>query len=153
MRAFLSLPITVNLGDDGIFRDDRREFYAGMIRAMEAHQIEVVSAVLNEDWGRVQLPVEEFTRFDVDEILAADLLVVVSSEGLSRDIYLEIGIAVGKGVPVFVFVPQNTRQTYMLQGLRTMNLVRVLDYTDEQQAVSVLDQALAGWIRESAAST
>ena len=142
MKAFLSLPLTVNFTEDRVFKADRKEFYSSVISAITSCGYEVVSAVLNENWGRIVLPVKEFTRFDHDEIVSSAALIVVSSEGLSRDIYLEIGIAVGRGIPVFIFVSTETRQTYMLQGLHQLCKVQVDCYANELHAPELIRSTL-----------
>jgi hypothetical protein len=142
MKAFLSLPLTVNFDDNHVFREDRRLFYSACLDAIWSAGYEVKSPVINEDWGHIQLSVEEFVKYDHDAIVESDLLIVVSSERLSRDIYLEIGLAVGREIPVIVFVLSGTRRTFMLQGLQHDDKIRVVEYSTEAEAPSLIRATL-----------
>ncbi|GAF45561.1 nucleoside 2-deoxyribosyltransferase [Rhodococcus wratislaviensis] len=132
-RAFVSLPITENLGSDGTFRPEMKEFYSTSIEAIKSLGLEVESPVLNENWGSVKLPVTEFVQFDIDAITRSDLLAVITFTRLSNDIYLEIGYAAGLGKSILIIAPHSCRTTYMINGLAeagNLNIVR-FDSSDE----------------------
>jgi nucleoside 2-deoxyribosyltransferase len=137
--CFLALPITRCLGDDGLFRKDRRDFYQSLIAALQASNCSVVSPALNEDWGRIKLPVEEFTQFDVDSIRMADVL-LVATDDVNRDISLEIGLAIGAKILVVLLVPEGTRTTFMIQGLRSLRNILIFEYADENHAAETLSR-------------
>lgn len=124
------------------FKPDRRRFYEQLLETIRGFGFEVASAVTNEDWGNIELSIPEFTRYDVEQIQSSDVLIVASGEGLSRDIYLEIGLAVSTGVPVVVLIPTNTPQTFMLQGLAELGLVHVHTWNSESEAHEILNQVM-----------
>ena len=145
--AFLSLPMTCNFDDSGMFREDRRRFYASIIDAIGRTTLSVISPVLNEQWGAVKLDVTDFTSYDVDSIRSADCLVVAATEKLSRDIYLEIGLAVGMRKPVFCFIHEDVWTTYMLNGFSELDLVSLYRYSDEAQAPTLVFDVLSAALR------
>jgi hypothetical protein len=136
MNVFFSLPFTRNRGPDGKFLPDRRSFYETIVETLREEGCIVFSPVTNEDWGSVSLSIREFTEFDIASILNSSALIVVASERIGRDIYLEIGIALGHRIPVGVFVPSSERSrfTYMLDGLLELGLVHVETYEQEIHA-------------------
>ena len=128
MRVFVSLPISSNLDDEGRFKPCERSFYEGFFQSLVAVGISVESAALNEDWGRIKLQVSAFTAFDVRSIQAADGLVAVTRHRLTRDIMLELGIAVGLSKPVVVALPESSWSTQMLDGLEILGKLHLLRY-------------------------
>lgn len=144
--VFMALPITRNLGEDGLFKPDRKRFYMRAIEALRRKGWAVLCPCINEDWGRIKLAPEAFTEFDVESIQRSDCLVAVSSEGLSRDMYLEIGIACGLGKPVAVVVQKDASPTfvkdksvtYMLLGLESLRSVRIVYYSGESDLEDVI---------------
>ena len=128
MDVFLSLPITSNLDDAGVFKEEERAFYAGVLETFAQRGIVVHSAILNEDWGRRKLPVRAFTEYDVRAIANSDALVVVTRERLTRDIMLEIGLAVGDHKWVVLALPRETWATHMLEGMAELDLVKILRF-------------------------
>ncbi len=144
-QVFLSIPITENMAD-GKFRDDRRLYIEGIIQSLRTLGAEVASAVLNEDWGKRPLTPPVFTAYDIQAIRDCDLLVVVVPERVSRDIYLEIGLAVAWGHPVWIFAAQTTRWTYMVEGMRDIGHVHLVRYEAEAQVPELIATTLANMI-------
>jgi hypothetical protein len=142
MNAFLSLPFTRNRGPDGKFLPDRRYFYETIVETLKGEGCIVFSPVTNEDWGSVSLSIREFTEFDIASILNSSALIVVASERIGRDIYLEIGIALGHRIPVGVFVlsSERSRFTYKLDGLLELGLIHVDTYEQEIHALAQVRQ-------------
>src|SRR5207244_1555711 len=125
-----SIPITENMAD-GEFLADRRAYIEGIIESLRSLGAEVASAVLNEDWGHRPLTPPVFTAYDIEAIRDCDLLVVVVPERVSRDIYLEIGLAVAWAHAVWIFAAATTRWTYMVEGMREIGHVHLVRYEAE----------------------
>jgi nucleoside 2-deoxyribosyltransferase len=143
MRAvFLAMPVSDNLAGDGRFRPERRAFFESFVHVLEELGLEVLSAGTNEDWGAVKLTPPEFTAYDVDSIARADLLVVVTNERLNRDMYLETGLALARGIPAVFVIPASTKLTYMGIGLEELGAIEVHRYDAEANAPGLLRAAL-----------
>lgn len=140
--VFLSIPVSDSLAGDGTFRPERREFYENVIIGLKALQLDVECAALNEDWGRIKLPPVQFTNFDVKAIERSDLLVLVTSERLTRDMYLEIGMATALKLPVFLFIPASTHLTFMMEGLKEIGKVEVVRYDAESEVPKLIQDTL-----------
>ena len=132
MHIFLSLPITSNLDENGVFREPERLFFQDILDILAENNVKVLSAVINEDWGRRKLSVLAFTEYDVASIALADALVVVTRDRLTRDIMLEVGIAIGQRKSVIVVLPQEAWTTHMLDGLADLGTIHFLRYLRDQ---------------------
>jgi hypothetical protein len=142
-RVFVAMPVSDNLASDGRFRPERRRFFESLVDALEDLGWDVSSAGTNENWGAVKLTPVEFTRYDIEAIAAADCLVIVTNERLNRDMYLELGLAVARQIPVVVLIPASTKLTYMGLGLEQLGLLAVHRYDSEAEAPAILRAAVA----------
>lgn len=140
--AFLAMPVSDNLASDGRFRPERREFFEGIVDAIQDMGVEVLSAGTNEDWGAIKLSPSEFTRYDLDSIAGADALVVITNERLNRDMYLETGLAVSRGIPVIFVVPASTKLTFMALGMEKLDVIEVHRYDSDADAPQQVRDAL-----------
>gem|GEM_PF-5891423 len=139
-RIFVSIPITKNIDKStGEFRPDRKNFYSKIIDYLQSKGYTIYSAGTNENWGKVKLSVEEFTDYDIKSISNCDILLVVSSENLSRDIYLEIGLAVGQNKKVRIIAKIDSNITYMLEGLKISEMIELYEYENENDAMKILE--------------
>jgi len=136
------MPISDNLASDGTFRPEKRKFYQGVIDSIASLGLEVESAALNEDWGRIKLPPIEFTAYDVEAIERSDILIVVTSERLTRDMYLEVGWALALEQPVLFFIAASTNVTFMIEGLRELDRVTVVRYDAEADVTHLIQDSL-----------
>jgi len=143
--VFLAMPVSDNLGSDGRFRPERRSFFESFVRVLRDLGLDVMSAGTNEDWGALQLKPSEFTRYDLDAIAKAEALVVVTNERLNRDMYLETGLAVARGIPVIFVVASSTKLTYMGLGLEELGVIHVTRYDADADAPRLLREALIRW--------
>jgi hypothetical protein len=139
MKIFFSLPFTVNFDETGKFKLDRRKFYGDIISFLQQSH-EVYSAPTNENWGEIKLATVEFTKYDIESIEQCDCMIVVCSERLSRDIYLEIGIALGLNKPVYMIIPEQTPVTYMILGSVLLGKLEIFRYQEESEALSIVKQ-------------
>jgi nucleoside 2-deoxyribosyltransferase len=141
--AFCAMPVTDNLDSYGYFRPERRAFFSELVAVIENAGYEVLSAGTNERWGEVKLMPVEFTEFDVEAILRADLFVMVTNERLNRDMYLELGVAVARGIPIVALMAASTKLTYMGMGLTELNRMKVARYDSDAEAPELLAKLLA----------
>lgn len=152
--AFCAMPVTDNLDSYGYFRPERRAFFSALVDVIEDAGYEVLSAGTNERWGEVKLMPVEFTEFDVEAILRADVFVMVTNERLNRDMYLELGVAVARGIPIVAVMAASTKLTYMGMGLTELNRMRVERFDADAEAPEMLAKLLAEVeIADSVAST
>ena len=141
-KAFLAMPITEFIGDDG-FRRDKRVFYQRAHAALSMAGLHVESAAINENYGQIQLEPPVYAKYDVDAIERCDMLLVGTTSTLSPDIYLEIGYALGSSVPVGLVHPERGRTTGMLRGLIEAGLLeREHIATDEDLHLGLVRIAL-----------
>jgi hypothetical protein len=136
------MPVSDNLDSHFLFRPERRQFFEGIVRTVEERGIKVLCAGTNEQWGAVRLKPVEFTKYDLDSLLACDILVVVTNERLNRDMYLETGIAVARGIPIFFFVPASTKLTYMGLGMEELGIIKVFRYDSDAEVEDLVRVAL-----------
>lgn len=136
------MPVTDNLDSAGRFRPERKEFFKAFADELALAGFEVLSAGTNEDWGNIKLATAEFTKYDVDSLMVADLLVVVTNERLNRDIYLELGIALGRQLPVIVVMAASTKLTFMGLGLEELGTIEVRRFDSDQEALPLMRSAL-----------
>lgn len=141
-KAFVAMPVSDNLDSRGEFRPERKAFFSAMVDVLVAQGIDVMSAGTNEQWGKVKLEPVQFTEYDVQSLMAVDLLVVVTNERLNRDMYLEIGIAVARGIPIILIAPASTKHTFMGLGLVELGLLLEFRFDAEQEAPEMLKKAL-----------
>ena len=141
-KIFLSMPVSDNLASDGTFRPARKVFYESIIETLENLGLEVACAALNEDWGKIKLPPVEFTDYDLRAIMQSELLVLVTSERLTRDMYLEIGMAIAVNLPIFLFIPASTHVTFMLEGLTELKKVKIKRYDAEADVPNLIQNSL-----------
>lgn len=137
MKVFFSLPFTANLDSNGLFKKDRKDFYGRIISYLQEKH-EVFSAPTNEDWGGIKLDTVDFTQYDIESIENSDCMVVVSSERVSRDIYLEIGIALGLKKMVYMLVPEETPLTYMILGSVSLGKIKLVRYKNESEVLEIV---------------
>jgi nucleoside 2-deoxyribosyltransferase len=142
MKAFLAMPVSDNLASNGAFRPERRAFFERFVHVLTERDIQVASAGTNEDWGAIKLSPRQFTHYDIESIGAADLLVVVTNERLNRDMYLEVGLAVARQLPVIFVIPASTKLTYMALGMEELGAIRVYRYESDAEAVDALRRGL-----------
>jgi nucleoside 2-deoxyribosyltransferase len=148
-RVFLAMPVSDNLASDGRFRTERRTFFESFVSVAEEMGLQVSSAGTNEDWGAVKLSPAEFTSYDLDSIAKADCLVVVTNERLNRDMYLEMGLAAARDIPIVVVIAASTKLTYMGLGLEQLGVLEVLRYDSDVEAPGLLRDALARLLESS----
>ena len=154
MRSvFLAMPVSDNLASDGRFRPERRQFFEGIVHAIHSTSVHVLSAGTNEDWGAIRLSPSEFTRYDLDSIATADALVVVTNERLNRDMYLETGLALGRGIPVIFVIPASTHLTFMALGMEKLGVIEVHRYDADADAAQLVGEALARRLGQLPAAT
>lgn len=87
-----------------------------------------------EGWGAQSVTPAVFVAYDVDSLRLSKLHIAVSSEPLSRGIYLELGVSIALRLPVVMFLHQSVEADSMLRGLEALNLVEVVRY-DAESAV------------------
>ena len=142
-KIFLAMPITENIGTDG-FRTDKRRFYGDIHAALYFAGFQVASAAVSENYGEQTLTPAAFTRYDIDQIEAADCLVAATTTTPSSDIYFEIGLALGAGKPVGLLLPARGRTTAMMRGLSKLGVVkRGYFESDDAMGAAVLRMALS----------
>jgi nucleoside 2-deoxyribosyltransferase len=142
-RVFVAMPVSDNLASDGRFRAERRQFFESLVKILEAMGWDVASAGTNENWGAVKLTPIEFTLYDIDALAAADCLVIITNERLNRDMYLEMGLAAARRIPIIAIVPASTKLTYMAIGLEELGLLTVRRYDSEAEAPDLLRSAVS----------
>ena len=140
--AFVAMPVSDNLASDGRFRPERKAFFEPLIHVLEELGLKVMSAGTNEQWGAVKLAVGKFTKYDLDSIATADLLIVVTNERLNRDMYLETGLARGRGIPAIFLMPASTKLTYMALGMEELGDIEVYRYDAAADAPQILREAV-----------
>ena len=136
------MPISDNLARNGTFRPEKRAFYGQVIRSLEGLGLHVECAALNEDWGRTKLPPVQFTDYDLAAIQRSDLLVLVTCERLTRDMYLEMGLMLSRNKPVVLFIPASAHVTFMVQGLEQMAKIKIVTYDAEADVPNLIDETL-----------
>ena len=146
--VFLSMPISDNLAKDGTFRPEKRVFYGKVIEVLEDIGLKVECAALNEDWGNISLPTIEFTAYDLEAISRSDLLVLVTSERLTRDMYLEVGLTLARDLPVLFCIPASAHVTFMIQGLEEMGKIQTVKYDSEADVPELLRASLLPILEE-----
>ena len=145
---FLSIPVSENFNSGGTFRRERRKFYETCIGAMQRCGVRIESAALNEDWGAIKLKTVEFTKYDLEAIDRSDGLVVLTNTRLSSDIYLEIGYAAARGLPVLLIAPFGIRLTYMLAGMEELEKLTHLQFDSEDDVVELIDTTVSAWLKD-----
>lgn len=141
-KVFLAHPVTDWTSTSGEYRPRRKELVRDVIRELQDMNFKVRCAAINEDYGATQLEPNEFTRYDVKSILESDIFVLITTERLTRDMYLETGIALGEGIPVFFIVPASARVTYMIHGLVDMGDIVVEEYDSEGNIAGVVRETV-----------
>jgi len=136
------MPVSDNLASDGRFRPERELFFSNLVEVIKALGLEVASAGTNEQWGAIKLAPAEFTKYDLQSIAEADCLVVVTNERLNRDMYLEIGLAAARQIPILAVLPASTKLTYMALGMETLGLIDVRRYDAEADAQRLIEEGL-----------
>ena len=53
--------------------------------------------MLTEDWGKLVLTADEFSRNDIQAIEGSEAIILVTTTRLTRDMFLELGVALGAG--------------------------------------------------------
>jgi nucleoside 2-deoxyribosyltransferase len=147
-RAFLAIPVTDSLASTGRFRAERRRFLESFVTVLEDRQFEVASAGTNERWGEIKLTSAQFTRYDIDAIAKADCLVIVTNERLNHDMYLELGLAAAREIPIVAIVAASTPLTFMAEAMEELGLIKVCRYDSESEASALLDAAMKEVIEE-----
>jgi hypothetical protein len=132
-KIFLGHPVTDWTSSDGEFRPSRKALVRRVITTLRDLEFEVMCAAVNEDYGAVDISPSEFTRYDVESLETADAFILMTTERLTRDMYLETGIALARDIPIFFFVPASTRVTYMIHGLVDMNRISITQYDAESE--------------------
>jgi len=140
------MPISDNLASDGTFRPEKRRFYESVIDSFASLGLKVESAALNENWGKIKLPPVKFTAYDIEAIERSDILAVVTSERLTRDMYLEVGWALALRQPVLFFIAASTNVTFMIEGLRELDRVTVVRYDAEADVPQLVKDALRPFV-------
>jgi hypothetical protein len=139
---FVSLPITENLASDGTFRPERESAYGAVFGELANYDMFVESAALHEDWGRIEISPEEFTRYDFEALQRADALLAVTCTALTRDIYLELGFAAARGLRLLIVVPSRCRITYMITGLVDRGQAIVRRFESESQLAEIVNEEM-----------
>jgi protein phosphatase len=126
--VFLAMPVTEFISSESGFRADKRKLFELVHAALGLTGVTVASAAVNEDYGAINLEPKVYTRYDIDEILAADCLLVGTTSNMSPDIYLEAGVAIGAGMPVGMVLPQRGGMTGMMRGLIELGIIRRVEF-------------------------
>jgi nucleoside 2-deoxyribosyltransferase len=151
-RAFLAHPVSDYQGSDGVYRPEKQQFLSSVISSLQSLGIVVECAALNEDYGRIKLEPREFTQYDVDAIKRSDMLILVTSERITRDMYLEVGIAYALELPVFMFIPASAYRrhvTYMILGFEEQGSVKLYPYDSEAEVPKLIQHHLGDFIRST----
>lgn len=132
-KVFLGHPVTDWTSANGEFRPSRKALVRDVIETLRDLEFDVMCAAVNEDYGAADISPSEFTRYDVESLEEADAFVLMTTERLTRDMYLETGIALARNIPIFFFVPASARVTYMIHGLVDMDRISITQYDAESQ--------------------
>ena len=137
--VFVAMPVSDNLDSNGVFRPERKAFFGGVVDRIIEAGFAVLSAGTNEQWGAVKLKPIEFTKYDIDSLMVCDALIVVTNERLNRDMYLETGIAVARGIPILFFIPASTKLTYMGIGLEELGIAKVFRFDSDAEGLALVN--------------
>lgn len=149
LKAFLAHPVSDFQSSDGSYRPEKEQFLSAVIEAIQHLGIEVHCAATNEDYGRIKLEPEEFTRYDVDSIRNSELFLLVTSERVTRDMYLELGIAYAKSIPIFLFVPASAYRrhvTYMLLGFEAAGEISITSFDSEGDVPGLVQESVGKFL-------
>lgn len=128
MRVFISMPIVQYLDSERNFDPEARRFFESYFVALRANGMEPSAAVLMEDWGKTTLPSVEFTANDLHAIEAADAIVLITRTRLTRDMFLELGIALGLGQCGVIILPRDAWETELCRGLEELRRLAIIRF-------------------------
>ena len=128
MRIFISMPIVQHLDSERNFDSEAKRFFESYFEALRTNGVEPVAAVLMEDWGKTIFPRIEFTTNDMRAIESAEAIVLITRTKLTRDMFLELGIALGLGRRGVIILPHDAWGTEMLFGLEQLRRVSILRF-------------------------
>ncbi len=146
-KLFLGHPVTDFQGSDGSYRPEKKAVLEKIITALVEMKYDVTCAALNEEYGRIKLDPEEFTRYDIESIKNCDLFILYTSERLTSDMYLEIGIAYGYDKSIMLVVPPSAYRrylTFMILGLEKLGKIQIIVYESENEIPTLLAEKLKG---------
>ena len=104
MKIFLSVPFSSRVDESGKVTADYRAIIEALIKTLRLNGHEVFCALEHTNWqfGDMASPESEFKK-DLEEIDAADKLVVLLEERVSSGVQLESGYAFAKGKTVDMY--------------------------------------------------
>jgi hypothetical protein len=150
LTVFLSHPVSDYQASNGTYRPEKKVFVSDAIQALHDLGLKVECAALNEDYGEISLEPIEFTGYDVEAICESDIFVLVTSERISRDMYLEIGIAFALGLPIYLFISASAYRrhvTYMVLAFEEMGKVNIFPYDAETQVPTLIRDNLGAYLQ------
>ncbi|MGE0824310.1 MAG: hypothetical protein AB7G75_23695 [Candidatus Binatia bacterium] len=128
MRVFISMPIVQHLDARRNFDAEARRFFERYFEALRENGVEPEAGVLMEDWGQEIPPRIEFTANDLRAIESAEAIVLITRTKLTRDMFLELGIALGLGQRGVIILPHDAWGTEMLLGLDELKRVSIIRF-------------------------
>jgi hypothetical protein len=143
--VFLSHPVTEYMQEEGGYKPEKELFAQNVVSTLESKNLVVKCAAVNEDYGRIKLKPIDFTQYDVQSIEKSDIFVLIASDRISRDMYLEVGIAFSLKIPILFFISHETYRrsmSFMLLAFEEMKHIKVFCYNSESEISYLIDQAL-----------
>lgn len=109
MKVFLSVKYHQSMRN--------RPFIEAVIASLNSAGIQVVCAVRDfEDWGKLDLPVQELMTRTFDAILDCDLVLVEQTEK-GTGLGIEAGYAHAHQIPVMTIARQGSEVSHTLKGI------------------------------------
>jgi hypothetical protein len=142
---FLAHPVTDYQASDGKYRPEKKEILVNIIKTLTDMDINVKCAAINENYGEIKLEPEQFTEYDIESIKACDRFILFTSERLTSDMYLEIGIAHGCNKNILLIVPASAYRrylTFMILGLEKLGMIKVISYDSERDIPTLLNNEI-----------
>jgi hypothetical protein len=91
-------------------------------------------------WGETSRPIEIIVEHCVSEVKAADVLVAIAAESFGA--HVEIGVALGVGLPVLLITSTSVPQSFFAGGLCESALVTKVAVSDLDLRGPLSDEAV-----------
>ena len=143
-KVFLSTPFAgkVDPATGEVTADFRRAIEGVLDALRKTTDVEVFSVLEDDNWRIVDVPAEVDVKFDLEQLDAADVLLVLTAETVSPTAQFEMGYAVAKNKQVILASLVGAKTGYFNQGVASNGMMTLVTYDNLSTLIKQLDVAL-----------
>jgi len=139
MKFFLAYSFSALIDDKtGLVDDKNKQFLENMRNSIIKRKETVFLAHFRENWGKELMAADECTFDDFKEMNESDIVIAFPGNPISGGVHIELGWASALKKKIYIFLEKNASYSPLIEGMKTITDVRVVELPDNYTAETVL---------------